>query len=172
VLLLPEQSCAPATNFATTAASATCATSTAPAASETPKAQPTPANSAVSLASVDGIGRAAGNPLDLLSAVPDAVRQSLETAGIDDIADIDAIALSEPDAATGLLVARILGVDGEKINRGGSATATGFAGPAEEVRLICDGLTYDSQSPPTRTLLAISTGPGMCATALFRRHHG
>ena len=64
-----------------------------------------------------------------------------------------------------LLVARALGIDGERINRAGGSVATGNAGAAEELRLITDGLV----EPVTgRLLLTISAGPTGSAAIVWQ----
>ena len=119
------------------------------------------------LSALAGVGRAAGDPFDPAGSVAAAVGRALAEAGLalDDVADI---AVAEHDATTARLVARALGVDPARINRSGGAVATGSAGPAEELRLITDGLAGATASAGTH-LLAISTGPTGSAAILLRR---
>ena len=109
---------------------------------------------AVPLATVAGMGRAAGDPFDPVGNVAVAVGRALAEAGAD-LDAVDDIAVVEHDAATATLVGRALGVDGARINRSGGAVATGNAGAAEELRLITDGLAV----PAGERLLTISAGP-------------
>ena len=114
------------------------------------------------LATVVGVGRAAGDPFDPVGGVAGAVERALAHSGaqLDDVADI---AVVEHDAATVILVAHTLGVDAESINCYGGAVATGNAAAAEELRLITDALAAQ-RSPGL--LLTISAGPtGSAATA-------
>ncbi|MCY4666263.1 MAG: hypothetical protein OXC00_16535, partial [Acidimicrobiaceae bacterium] len=105
-------------------------------------------------ATVAGIGRAAGDPFDPVGGVGAAVGRALAEAGVE-LDEIDDIATVEHDAATVMLVARALEIDGERINRDGGSVATGNAGAAEELRLITDGLAVTGR----RRLLTISAGP-------------
>ena len=106
------------------------------------------------LATVVGVGRAAGDPFDPVGKVAAAVGQALGEADAG-LEAVDAIAVVEHDAATVGLVARALGIDESGINRAGGAVATGNAGAAEELRLITDGLADGADS----LLLTISAGP-------------
>ena len=105
-------------------------------------------------ATVAGMGRAAGDPFDPVGGVGAAVGRALAEAGVE-LDEIDDIAAVEHDAATVMLVARALEMDGKRINRDGGAVATGNAGAAEELRLITDGLAVAGR----RRLLTISAGP-------------
>ena len=119
-----------------------------------------------SLTTAAGTGRAAGDPFDPVGNVGVAVSRALAGAGVG-LDAVDDIAVVEHDAATVSLVARALDLDGARINRGGGAVATGNAGPAEELRLITDGLT----GPPTaggRLLLTISAGPTGSAAIVWQ----
>ena len=77
------------------------------------------------------------------------------------------ISVAEHDATTPMLVARALGIDGERINRAGGAVATGNAGAAEELRLIADGLAGHAAADG-RLLLTISAGPTGSAAIVWR----
>ena len=107
-----------------------------------------------SMATVAGMGRAAGDPFDPVGNVAVAVGRALGDAGVE-LAAVDAISVVEHDAATVMLVARALDIDAARINRDGGAVATGNAGAAEELRLITDGLTVAAGA---RLLLTISAG--------------
>ena len=110
---------------------------------------------AATLATITGTGRAAGDPFDPVGNVAVAVGRALAEASVE-LAAVDDIAVVEHDAATVMLAALVLGIDGTRINRAGGAVATGNAGAAEELRLITDGLA----EPVTgRLLLTISAGP-------------
>ena len=114
------------------------------------------------LATVVGVGRAAGDPFDPVGKVAAAVGQALGEADAG-LEAVDAIAVVEHDAATVGLVARALRVDAERVNRAGGAVATGNAGAAEELRLITDGLASGASS----LLLTISAGPTGSAAILW-----
>ncbi len=105
------------------------------------------------MATVTGMGRAAGDPFDPIGNVATAVGRALDGAG-GELAVIDHISVVEHDAATATLVGRALGVDETLVNRDGGAVATGHAGAAEELRLITDGAGLAE-----RQLLTISAGP-------------
>ena len=115
------------------------------------------ATPATPLATVAGMGRAAGDPFDPVGNVGAAVGRALVDADVE-LDAVDNIAIAEHDAATAILVARALDIDGACINRAGGAVATGNAGAAEELRLITDGLagTAVAGGGP---LLTISAGP-------------
>ena len=115
------------------------------------------AGPAATLATIAGTGRAAGDPFDPTGNVAVAVGRALPEAGVE-LAAVDDISVVEHDAATPMLVARALGIDGERINRAGGAVATGNAGAAEELRLITDGLAGHAAADG-RLLLTISAGP-------------
>ena len=121
---------------------------------------------AAALARVAGMGRAAGDPFDPTGNVAVSVGRALVEArvGLD---AIDDIAIVEHDAATVMLVARMLGLDGDGINRAGGALATGNAGAAEELRLIADGLA-GPVTADARLLLTISAGPTGSAAIVWR----
>ena len=115
------------------------------------------AGPATPLATVAGMGRAAGDPFDPVGNVGAAVGRALAEGGVE-LDAVNNIAVVEHDAATVMLVARALDIDGACINRAGGAVATGNAGAAEELRLITDGLagpTVAGGGP----LLTISAGP-------------
>ena len=116
------------------------------------------AGPATTRATVAGMGRAAGDPFDPAGNVGAAVGRALAEAGVE-LGAVDDIAVAEPDAATAMLVARALGIDGERINRDGGAVASGNAGAAEELRLITDGLAAPVTRGGRRRLLTISAGP-------------
>lgn len=116
---------------------------------------------AAPLATVAGMGRAAGDPFDPVGNVVAAVGRALAEAGAD-LDTVDDIAVVEHDAATATLVGRALSVDGASINRSGGAVATGNAGAAEELRLITDGLAV------TGRLLTISAGPTGSAAIVWQ----
>ncbi len=128
-------------------------------------------------ATIMGTGRAAGDPFDPTGNVAEAVTQALTEAGLDpdDLADLAntgelAVLVSEPDMATALLVARSLNLDRAHINPAGGAVATGHAGPAEELRLITDGLAASHTQTTTHGhLLTISAGPTGSAALLISR---
>ena len=115
------------------------------------------------VATVAGMGRAAGDPFDPVGNVAAAVGRALGDAGIE-LAAVDDISVVEHDAATALLVARSLDIDAGCINRDGGAVATGNAMAAEELRLITDGLA----APASDRLLTISAGPTGSAAILWR----
>ena len=119
------------------------------------------------LATVAGMGRAAGDPFDPLGNVAVAVGRALAAAG----AELDAvgeIAVAEHDAATALLVAGALGVDAARINQSGGAVATGNAAAAEELRLITDGLAGPIAAG-RRLLLTVAVGPTGSAAIVWHR---
>ena len=119
---------------------------------------------AATLATITGTGRAAGDPFDPVGNVAVAVGRALAEASVE-LAAVDDIAVVEHDAATVMLTALVLGIDGTRINRAGGAVATGNAGAAEELRLITDGLA----EPVTgRLLLTISAGPTGSAAIVWR----
>lgn len=120
---------------------------------------------ASSVAMVAGMGRAAGDPFDPVGNVGTAVDRALAEAGVP-LSSVDCISVVEHDAATAMLVARALGIDKGRINRGGGAVATGNAGAAEELRLITDGLASPAASGG-RLLLTISAGPTGSAAILW-----
>ena len=112
---------------------------------------------AATLATIAGIGRAAGDPFDPVGNVAVAVGRALAAAGVE-LDAIDDITVVEHDAAIVMLVARALGINADGINRAGGAVATGNAGAAEELRLITDGLAGHAAADG-RLLLTISAGP-------------
>ena len=116
------------------------------------------------VATVAGMGRAAGDPFDPVGNVAVAVDRALTEAGVE-LAAVNAISVVEHDAATAMLVGRTLGVEGERINQGGGAVATGNAGAAEELRLITDGLAVPAIE---RLLLTISAGPTGSAAIVWQ----
>ena len=118
------------------------------------------------LAIVAGMGRAAGDPFDPAGNVAVAVSRALAEAGVE-LDAVGDIAVVEHDAATAMLVAQALGMDGERINRAGGSVATGNAGAAEELRLITDGLAGPLTSG-RRLLLTISAGPTGSAATIWR----
>ena len=118
---------------------------------------------AAPLATVVGMGRAAGDPFDPVGNVSAAVEWALAEAGVE-LDAIDDIAVAEHDAATAMLVGRTLNIDRALINRSGGAVATGNAGAAEELRLITDGLAV----PAGERLLTISAGPTGSAAIVWR----
>ena len=117
---------------------------------------------AASLATVAGMGRAAGDPFDPVGNVAVAVDRALAEAGVE-LDAVDDIAVVEHDAATVTLVGRALGVDEACVNRSGGTVATGDSGAAEELRLITDGLA----APVGDRLLTISAGPAGSAAILW-----
>ena len=121
---------------------------------------------AATLATIAGTGRAAGDPFDPTGNVAVAVGRALPEAGVE-LAAVDDISVVEHDAATPMLVARALGIDGERINRAGGAVATGNAGAAEELRLITDGLAGHAAADG-RLLLTISAGPTGSVAIVWR----
>ena len=121
---------------------------------------------AATLATIAGTGRAAGDPFDPTGNVAVSVGQALAEAGVE-LAAVDDISVVEHDATTPMLVARALGIDGERINRAGGAVATGNAGAAEELRLIADGLAGHAAADG-RLLLTISAGPTGSAAVVWR----
>ena len=120
---------------------------------------------AAPLATVAGMGRAAGDPFDPVGNVAAAVGRALAEAEVA-LDAVKHIAVVEHDAATATLVGRALGVDGARINRSGGAVATGNAGAAEELRLITDGLA----DPADHWLLTISAGPTGSAAIVWHKH--
>ena len=118
--------------------------------------------SAAPLATVAGMGRAAGDPFDPVGNVAAAVGRALGDAGVE-LSAVDGIAVVEQDAATTMLVARALDIDAQRINPDGGAVATGNAGAAEELRLIADGLAV-----PGGPLLTISAGPTGSAAIVWQ----
>ena len=116
------------------------------------------------LATVAGMGRAAGDPFDPVGNVAVAAGRALAEAGVE-LDAVEDIAVVEHDAATVMLVARALGIDGERINRAGGSVATGNAGAAEELRLITDGLV---EPVAGRLLLTISAGPTGSAAIVWQ----
>ena len=114
------------------------------------------------VATVAGMGRAAGDPFDPVGNAGAAVGRALAEAGVE-LRMVNDIAVAEHDAATTLLVARALDIDRERINRDGGAVATGNAGAAEELRLITDGLAV-AEGP----LLTISAGPTGSAAIVWQ----
>ena len=119
---------------------------------------------AATLATIAGMGRAAGDPFDPLGNVAAAAGRALAEAGVE-LDAVEDIAVVEHDAATVMLVARALGIDGERINRAGGSVATGNAGAAEELRLITDGLV---EPVAGRLLLTISAGPTGSAAIVWQ----
>ena len=117
---------------------------------------------AAPLATVAGMGRAAGDPFDPVGNVVAAVGRALGDAGVE-LSAVDGIAVVEHDAATTMLVARALDIDAQRINPDGGAVATGNAGAAEELRLIADGLAV-----PGGPLLTISAGPTGSAAIVWQ----
>ena len=115
------------------------------------------AGPATPLATVAGMGRAAGDPFDPVGNVGAAVGRALAEGGVE-LDAVNNIAVVEHDAATVMLVARALDIDGACINRAGGAVATGDAGAAEELRLITDGLAGPAVAGGG-PLLTISAGP-------------
>ena len=115
------------------------------------------------MATVAGMGRAAGDPFDPVGNVAVAVGRALGDAGVE-FSAVDVISVVEHDAATTMLLARSLDIDAERINRDGGAVATGNAGAAEELRLITDGLAVPASE---RLLLTISAGPTGSAAILW-----
>ena len=122
------------------------------------------AGPAATLATIAGMGRAAGDPFDPLGNVAAAAGRALAEAGVE-LDAVEDIAVVEHDAATVMLVARALGIDGERINRAGGSVATGNAGAAEELRLITDGLV---EPVAGRLLLTISAGPTGSAAIVWQ----
>ncbi len=114
------------------------------------------------VATVAGMGRAAGDPFDPVGNVAAAVGRALGDAGVE-LSAVDGIAVVEHDAATTMLVARALDIDAQRINPDGGAVATGNAGAAEELRLIADGLAV-----PGGPLLTISAGPTGSAAIVWQ----
>ena len=126
-------------------------------------------NGVAAVSAVAGMGRAAGDPFDPVGNVAAAVGRALAEASIE-LSDVDNISVVERDAATPMLVARALDIDGASINRDGGAVATGNAGAAEELRLIIDGLITDGLAEPvaaSERLLAISAGPTGSAAIIW-----
>ena len=115
------------------------------------------AGPATPLATVAGMGRAAGDPFDPVGNVGAAVGRALAEGGVE-LDAVNNIAVVEHDAATVMLVARALDIDGARINCGGGAVATGDAGAAEDLRLITDGLAGPAVAGGG-PLLTISAGP-------------
>ena len=120
------------------------------------------------LATVAGLGRAAGDPFDPVGNVAVAARRALAEAGVE-LNAIDDITVVEHDAATVMLVAQALGTDRARINRSGGAVATGNAGAAEELRLITDGLAVPTATGERR-LLTMSAGPTGSAAVVWHMH--
>ena len=120
------------------------------------------------LATVAGLGRAAGDPFDPVGNVAVAAERALAEAGVE-LEAIDDLAVVEHDAATVMLVARALGTDRARINRPGGAVATGNAGAAEELRLITDGLAVPAATG-ARLLLTMSAGPTGSAAVVWHMH--
>ena len=129
-----------------------------------PLAGSTSGTGPAALATVAGVGRAAGDPFDPTGNVAVAAKRALAEAGTG-LDAVDDIAIVEHDAATVMLVARALSVDAGRINRAGGAVATGNAGAAEELRLITDGLVDPEAS---RLLLTVSAGPTGSAAVVWR----
>ena|GEM_PF-2390176 len=118
------------------------------------------------LATVAGLGRAAGDPFDPVGNVAVATERALAEAGVE-LEAIDDLAVVEHDAATVMLVARALDMDGERFNRSGGAVATGNSAAAEELRLIADGLAVPAVAGK-RLLLTISAGPTGSAAVVWQ----
>ena len=118
------------------------------------------------LATLAGMGRAAGDPFDPVGNVTVAAGRAVAEAGVE-LDAIDDITVVEHDAATVMLVARALDMDGGRINRSGGAVATGNEGAAEELRLIADGLAVPAAARG-RLLLTISAGPTGSAAAVWQ----
>ena len=119
------------------------------------------------LATVAGIGRAAGDPFDPVGGVAAAVERALVEAGVG-LGEVDDIAVVEQDAATVALVAAALGIDPSDVNRRGGAVATGNAGAAEELCLIADGLSEPAAAACGRLLLTVSAGPVGSAAIMWQ----
>ncbi len=117
------------------------------------------------VATVTGMGRAAGDPFDPVGNVGVAVDRALAEAGAS-LSSVDCISVVEHDAATAMLAARALDIDKGRINRGGGAVATGNAGAAEELRLVTDGLAGPAASGG-QLLLTVSAGPTGSAAILW-----
>ena len=115
-------------------------------------------------ATIAGMGRAAGDPFDPVGNVAVAAGRALAEAGVE-LDAVGDIAVVEHDAATVMLVALALGIDGARINRSGGSVATGNAGAAEELRLITDGLV---EPVAGRLLLTISAGPTGSAAIVWQ----
>ncbi len=113
-----------------------------------------------------GLGRAAGDPFDPVGNVAVATERALAEAGVE-LEAIDDLAVVEHDAATVMLVARALDMDGERFNRSGGAVATGNSAAAEELRLIADGLAVPAVAGK-RLLLTISAGPTGSAAVVWQ----
>ncbi len=124
------------------------------------------AHGPATLATVAGMGRAAGDPFDPAGNVGAAVGRALAETGVE-LDAVDDIAVVEHDAATVMLVARALGIDEVRINRDGGSVATGNAGAAEDLRLITDGLA-EAVAAGGRLLLTISAGPTGSAAIVWR----
>ena len=117
------------------------------------------------LATVAGLGRAAGDPFDPVGNVAVAAERALAEAGVE-LEAIDDFTVVEHDAATVMLVARALGTDRARINRSGGTVATGNSAAAEELRLIADGLAVPAAAGK-RLLLTISAGPTGSAAVVW-----
>ena len=120
------------------------------------------------LATMAGLGRAAGDPFDPVGNVAVAAGRALAEVGVE-LDAIDNITVVEHDAATVLLVARALGTDDGRINRSGGAVTTGNSGAAEELRLITDGLAVPAAAGE-RLLITISAGPTGSAAVVWKMH--
>ncbi len=121
------------------------------------------AGPATALATVAGMGRAAGDPFDPLGNAGTAVSRALAEAGVE-LDAVDDISVVEHDAATAMLLAQSLNIDSARINRGGGAVAMGNSGAAEELRLITDALA----APTGERLLTISAGPTGSTAIIWR----
>ena len=124
------------------------------------------AHGPAALATMAGMGRAAGDPFDPTGNVAEAVGRALAEAGVE-LDATDDIAVVEHDAATVMLVARALGIDPARLNRAGGSVAAGNAGAAEELRLITDGLAGPATADG-RLLLTIGAGPTGSAAVVWR----
>ena len=112
-----------------------------------------------------GSGRAAGEPTDPTGEVRVAVDRACTAAGVD-LGDVELIDAVETSAATAILVGRSLGLADDAINGRGGALATGDAGAAEELRLVCDAVDHLADG---HLLLTVSAGPTGSAAILWRR---
>ena len=129
---------------------------------EATMAPATAAPTTAALATVAGMGRAAGDPFDPVGNMAVAVGRALGDAGVE-LSAVDGISVVEHDAATVMLAARALDIDSGRINRDGGAVATGNAGAAEELRLITDGLAAAGGR-----LLTVSAGPTGSAAIVWQ----
>ncbi len=112
-----------------------------------------------------GSGRAAGDPLDPIGGVMDALEISLRTARLRRN-QISRWEIAEPTAAAGLLACRAIEIHAEEANPDGGALAIGDAGAAEDLRLSADGIISVTAGSH---VAAVMTGPTGSAVTIWQR---